>query len=57
MITSASVRPSGDPLSEAANQLEFGPYVRCLLDRFPEQVDNPQTNLLANGAADRETRS
>lgn len=45
----------GDPLSEAANRLEFGPYVRCLLDRFPEQVDNPQTNLLANGAADRET--
>lgn len=49
-------RPAeGDPLSEAANRLEFGPYVRCLLDRFPEQVDNPQTNLLANGAADRET--
>jgi Sulfotransferase family len=47
----------GDPLSEAANRLEFGPYVRCLLDRFPEQVDNPQTNLLANGAADRETFS
>jgi hypothetical protein len=45
----------GDPLSEAANRMEFGPYVRCLLDRFPEQVDNPQTNLLANGAADRET--
>ena len=45
----------GDPLSEAANRLQFGPYVRCLLDRFPEQVDNPQTNLLANGAADRET--
>ena len=45
-----------DPLSEAANRLEFGPYIRCLLERFPEQVDNPQTNLLANGAADRETR-
>jgi hypothetical protein len=45
----------GDPLSHAAERLEFGPYVRCLLDRFPEQVDNPQTNLLANGAADRET--
>ena len=49
-------RPAeSDPLSEAANRLEFGSYVRCLLDRFPEQVDNPQTNLLANGAADRET--
>jgi hypothetical protein len=46
---------SGDPLSDAANQLEFGAYIRCLLERFPEQVDNPQTNLLANGAADRET--
>ncbi len=45
----------GDPLSEAANQLDFGAYMRCLLERFPEQVDNPQTNLLANGAADRET--
>ena len=45
----------GDPLSEAANQLEFAAYMRCLLDRFPEQVDNPQTNLLANGEADRET--
>jgi Sulfotransferase family len=45
----------GDPLSEAANRLQFGPYVRCLLNQFPEQVDNPQTNLLANGAADRET--
>lgn len=45
----------GDPLSEAANELEFGAYIRCLLERFPEQVDNPQTNLLANGAADRET--
>jgi hypothetical protein len=44
-----------DPLSEAANRLEFGAYVRCLIERFPEQVDNPQTNLLANGAADRET--
>jgi hypothetical protein len=45
----------GDPLSEAANQLAFDAYIRCLLERFPEQVDNPQTNLLANGAADRET--
>ena len=45
----------GDPLSEAASRMEFGPYVRCLLERFPEQVDSPQTNLLANGAADRET--
>lgn len=45
----------GDPLSEAANRMEFGPYIRCLLERFPEQVDSPQTNLLANGAADRET--
>jgi hypothetical protein len=45
----------GDPLSEEANRLDFAAYIRCLLDRFPEQVDNPQTNLLANGAADRET--
>ncbi len=45
----------GDPLSEAANAMEFGAYIRALLERFPEQVDNPQTNLLANGAADRET--
>jgi hypothetical protein len=45
----------GDPLSDAANRLEFAAYIRCLLERFPEQVDNPQTNLLANGAADRET--
>ncbi len=45
----------GDPLSEAANQFEFAAYMRRLLDRFPEQVDNPQTNLLANGEADRET--
>jgi hypothetical protein len=35
--------------------LGFGEFFRCLLDRFPEQVDNPQVNLLANGAADRET--
>jgi hypothetical protein len=49
-------RPAaGDPLSDAANRLEFGDFFRCLLDRFPEQVDNPQVNLLANGAADRET--
>jgi hypothetical protein len=49
-------RPAdGDPLSDAANRLEFGAYIRGLLERFPEQVDNPQTNLLANGAADRET--
>ena len=33
----------------------FGEFFRCLLERFPEQVDNPQVNLLANGAADRET--
>ncbi len=45
----------GDPLSEAANQFEFGAYIRLLLEQFPEQVDNPQTILLANGAADRET--
>jgi len=45
----------GDPLSESANELPFAPYVRRLLERFPEQVDNPQTNLLANGKADRET--
>lgn len=49
-------RPSeGDPLSDAANSLEFAAYIRRLLERFPEQVDSPQTNLLANGAADRET--
>jgi hypothetical protein len=49
-------RPSvGDPLSDAANSLGFAEFFRCLLDRFPEQVDNPQVNLLANGAADRET--
>jgi hypothetical protein len=49
-------RPAaGDPLSDAANRMEFAAYIRCLLARFPEQVDNPQTNLLANGAADRET--
>lgn len=49
-------RPAaGDPLSDAANQLAFGEFFRCLLERFPEQVDNPQVNLLANGAADRET--
>jgi hypothetical protein len=49
-------RPSeGDPLSDAANSLAFGPFFRCLIERFPEQVDNPQVNLLANGAADRET--
>ena len=45
----------GDPLSEAANELDFAAYIRCLIERFPEQVDNPQTNLLANGEADRET--
>lgn len=45
----------GDPLSESANELDFALYIRRLLDRFPEQVDNPQTNLLANGEADRET--
>lgn len=49
-------RPAeGDPLSDAANSLGFGDFFRCLLERFPEQVDNPQVNLLANGAADRET--
>jgi hypothetical protein len=49
-------RPAdGDPLSDAANGLDFGAYIRRLLEQFPEQVDNPQTNLLANGAADRET--
>jgi len=49
-------RPAeGDPLSDAANTLGFGEFFRCLLDRFPEQVDNPQVNLLANGEADRET--
>ncbi len=49
-------RPSaGDPLSDAANGLQFAEFFRCLLERFPEQVDNPQVNLLANGAADRET--
>ena len=49
-------RPAaGDPLSDAANTLGFGEFFGCLLDRFPEQVDNPQVNLLANGAADRET--
>jgi hypothetical protein len=49
-------RPAeGDPLSDAANSLGFGEFFRCLLERFPEQVDNPQVNLLANGAADRET--
>ena len=49
-------RPAaGDPLSDAANTLEFGEFFRCLIERFPEQVDNPQVNLLANGAADRET--
>lgn len=49
-------RPAaGDPLSDAANSLQFGEFFRCLLERFPEQVDNPQVNLLANGAADRET--
>jgi hypothetical protein len=49
-------RPSpGDPLSDAANALSFGEFFRCLIQRFPEQVDNPQVNLLANGAADRET--
>jgi hypothetical protein len=49
-------RPAaGDPLSDAANTLGFGEFFRCLLERFPEQVDNPQVNLLANGAADRET--
>jgi hypothetical protein len=49
-------RPSlGDPLSDAANSQGFGEFFRSLLDRFPEQVDNPQVNLLANGAADRET--
>ncbi|HEX3876603.1 MAG TPA: sulfotransferase family 2 domain-containing protein [Bryobacteraceae bacterium] len=46
---------NGDPLSDAANAMDLRAYVRCLLERFPEQVDNPQTNLLANGAADRET--
>lgn len=46
----------GDPLSDAANRLEFAVFIRCLMKWFPEQVDNPQTNLLANGAADRETR-
>jgi hypothetical protein len=35
--------------------LEFGEFFRGLLERFPEQVDNPQVNLLANGEADRET--
>jgi hypothetical protein len=49
-------RPAeGDPLSDAANSQGFGEFFRCLLERFPEQVDNPQVNLLANGAADRET--
>jgi Sulfotransferase family len=49
-------RPAeGDPLSDAANNMGFGEFFRCLLERFPEQVDNPQVNLLANGAADRET--
>ena len=49
-------RPAeGDPLSDAANTLGLGEFFRCLLERFPEQVDNPQVNLLANGAADRET--
>lgn len=35
--------------------MAFGEFFRCLIERFPEQVDNPQVNLLANGAADRET--
>jgi len=35
--------------------LAFGEFFRCLIERFPEQVDNPQVNLLANGEADRET--
>lgn len=49
-------RPAGDdPLSDAANSLGFGEFFRCLIERFPEQVDNPQVNLLANGEADRET--
>jgi hypothetical protein len=49
-------RPSaGDPLSDAANSLGFAAFFQCLIERFPEQVDNPQVNLLANGAADRET--
>jgi hypothetical protein len=49
-------RPAaGDPLSDAANSLGFGEFFRSLLERFPEQVDNPQVNLLANGGADRET--
>jgi hypothetical protein len=49
-------RPAdGDPVSDAANNLDFGKFMARLIERFPERVDNPQTNLLANGEADRPT--
>ncbi|HEY4362195.1 MAG TPA: hypothetical protein VGN17_14565 [Bryobacteraceae bacterium] len=41
----------GDPVSDFANALPLGPFIRRLIEEMPWHVNDGQVNLLANGIA------